>query len=129
MRAGAPVSLRTAARATPDGRARPHDPVGRECRGPGRRLSRHLESYVAPFQADPSADAVVARASAAQRAIGDPAAWPEPRLDGLLVAIGSSISRHAEELADLTMADTGISNITDKAIKIRFTAHDVVSGC
>lgn len=93
-----------------------------------RRLSRHLELYVAPLQADPSADAVVARASAAQRAIGDPAAWPEPRLDGLLVAIGSSISRHAEELADLTMADTGIGNVTDKAIKIRFAAHDVVSG-
>lgn len=91
-----------------------------------RRLAQQLQAQGAASRPDPSTDAVVERATAAQRIVGSLTGWPEHRIDGLLEAIGATISDHAVELAHAAVAETGIGNAADKTVKNRFAAGHVV---
>jgi acyl-CoA reductase-like NAD-dependent aldehyde dehydrogenase len=73
----------------------------------------HIET--APV-AGPDVDALVARASTAQRAFEG---WSEARVDALLLSIAQCIDEHAEELATASVRETGYGNIADKAAKNR----------
>jgi acyl-CoA reductase-like NAD-dependent aldehyde dehydrogenase len=79
----------------------------------------HLDS--APV-ASPDVDALVARASAAQRAFEG---WSEARVDALLQSIAECIDERAEELATASVAETGYGNIADKATKNRVASLQV----
>lgn len=92
-----------------------------------RVLVQRLQASALASGPDPAIEAVVTRATDAQRAIADLRAWPEHRVDDLLQAIGQTISEHADELARSAVAETGIGNAADKAIKNRFAAGHVVA--
>ena len=64
-------------------------------------------------------DALVARASAAQQAFED---WPEQRVDALLGHIARAVADHAQELAEATVLETGLGNVTDKTFKNRLAS-------
>jgi acetaldehyde dehydrogenase/alcohol dehydrogenase len=87
-----------------------------------RQSNTRLAQYIFADEVDPEVDAMVARASAAQREFG---ARPEVRVDDLLGAIAGAIADRAEELAEETVAETGIGCAPDKVVKNRFASLDV----
>jgi acetaldehyde dehydrogenase/alcohol dehydrogenase len=73
--------------------------------------------------ADPEVDRMVAAAVAAQEQF---ASWPEERVDALLEAIAVAVAGAAEELAEMTVAETHIGNPGDKVFKIQFASLGVL---
>src|SRR5215469_10669274 len=67
-------------------------------------------------------DALLEAAVAAQREFEH---WSEQRVDALLKAIAGVIADHAEELAEATVAETGLGNVADKVIKNRVASEMV----
>lgn len=60
---------------------------------------------------------VVSKAVVAQSKIVN---WPEAKIDKLLYALAQAVAGQAEELARLTVAETGIGNVPDKTFKNQF---------
>ena len=96
--------------------------LGRDAAAKARETRRHLEEYVFAADIDPTVDAAVARAVAAQVVL---AGWPEARVEALLDAIAGAVAGQAEELAAATVAETGIGNVADKTFKNRFASLEV----
>jgi acyl-CoA reductase-like NAD-dependent aldehyde dehydrogenase len=65
---------------------------------------------------------VVTRAVRSQPAIES---WPDARLEPLLADLASVFARRAEELATVTVGETGIGNVADKTLKNRFASQTV----
>jgi acyl-CoA reductase-like NAD-dependent aldehyde dehydrogenase len=87
--------------------------AGRRVRTANERSHEHL------FAAgrDPVVDAMVERALQAQRAFED---WEEAPIDALLHDIATAIAERSVELAEATIAETGLGVVDDKAEKIHF---------
>jgi acyl-CoA reductase-like NAD-dependent aldehyde dehydrogenase len=51
--------------------------------------------------------------------------WSEQRVDALLKDISNVVADHAEELAEATVAETGLGNVPDKIIKNRVASEMV----
>src|SRR6478752_8728540 len=68
---------------------------------------------------DPVVEVLVNQALAAQRQIED---WSEARIDALLHALATVIADRAEALAVATVAETGMGNVRDKALKNRLAS-------
>ena len=96
--------------------------LSRSAAGKARAFSKDLEEFVLTGEPDPALDALVARAAAAQRGI---AGWPEGKVDDLIIALATQIADCAYELAEATVAETGIGCVADKAVKNRFASRDV----
>ena len=71
---------------------------------------------------DAEVDEVVTRAVRSQVWIES---WTDDRLDQLLADLASAFATRAEELAVVTVGETGIGNAADKAIKNRFASQNV----
>jgi acyl-CoA reductase-like NAD-dependent aldehyde dehydrogenase len=65
-------------------------------------------------------DALLEAAAAAQREFEH---WSEQRVDALLKDIADAVADHAEELAEATVAETGLGNVADKIIKNRVASE------
>jgi acetaldehyde dehydrogenase/alcohol dehydrogenase len=87
-----------------------------------REFNKRLAGYIFADQIDEDTNRMVARAVKAQQQFGD---WPEDRVDALLKDIAQSIADRAQELAEANVAETGIGNVEDKVIKIRFASLGV----
>ena len=96
--------------------------LSRSAAGKARAFSKNLEEFILTGEPDPALDALVARAAAAQR---DIAGWPERKVDDLIIALATQIADCAYELAEVTVAETGIGCVADKAVKNRFASRDV----
>jgi acetaldehyde dehydrogenase/alcohol dehydrogenase len=96
--------------------------LGRDAALKVRQSNVRLAQYIFAGEFDPEVDAMVSRASGAQREFE---AWPEERVDLLLGAIAEAIAGSAEELAEETVTETGIGYAPDKVIKNRFASLDV----
>ena len=51
--------------------------------------------------------------------------WSEERVDALLKDVAAEVADHAEELAEATVAETGLGNVADKIIKNRVASEMV----
>ena len=71
---------------------------------------------------DYDVDAVVTRAHTAQKAFEN---WSDPRIDAMLFDIATMLAARAEELAIASVSETGLGNVADKAMKIRFASLGV----
>ena len=78
-----------------------------------RRLTDKLADVVFSEKV-PEVDELTARAVAAQREIQG---WSESRVDALLHTIATTVADRAQELAEATVAATGIGNVEDKIAK------------
>jgi acetaldehyde dehydrogenase/alcohol dehydrogenase len=96
--------------------------LGRDAALKVRQGNVRLAQYMFADEVDPEVNAMVSRASAAQREFE---AWPEARVDALLGAIAEAIADRAEELAEETVTETGLGYAPDKAVKNRFASLDV----
>jgi acyl-CoA reductase-like NAD-dependent aldehyde dehydrogenase len=67
-------------------------------------------------------DALLDAAVAAQREFEQ---WSERRVDALLKDIADAVADRAEELAEATVAETGLGNVADKIIKNRVASEMV----
>lgn len=83
-----------------------------------QRVAEHLEVEAT----DPSIEPMVAAAVDAQRQF-EP--WPEEAVDALLSDVARAVGDRAEHLAAATFAETGVGNVPDKALKIRFGSMGV----
>src|SRR5262245_1646732 len=89
---------------------------------------RAMETLAADSRIDAEVDATVFRARRAQDAFAD---WSEARVDALLRDVAEAFAREAESFAAATVTETGIGNVTDKALKNRFaslTVYESLSG-
>ena len=78
-----------------------------------RRLTDKLADVVFS-EKNPEVDELAARAVVAQREIQD---WSEARVDALLHTMATAVADRAKELAEATVAATGIGNVEDKVSK------------
>jgi acetaldehyde dehydrogenase/alcohol dehydrogenase len=73
-------------------------------------------------------DAYVLRAGAAQEAFEN---WTDERVDEMALDLAKAFASRAGELAEAAVKETGIGNIRDKTIKIRFASlgvYDSIAG-
>lgn len=96
--------------------------LGQDIAGKLRATNRRVAPALAVSQPDEEVELLISRAVSAQRAF---ASWPEERVDALLLAIAQTIAEHAEELAVATVAEAGVGNVADKAVKNRFASLEV----
>jgi acyl-CoA reductase-like NAD-dependent aldehyde dehydrogenase len=87
-----------------------------------RDFNKRLAGYIFADQIDEDTHQMVARATKAQQAFED---WPEDRVDALLQDVAQAVAERAQELAEATVAETGIGKAEDKVMKIRFASLDV----
>ena len=87
-----------------------------------RELNEKIAGYVFAGDIDKDTHEMVARAAKAQKPFEK---WPEERVDALLKDIAETIAERAEELAEESVAETGIGVATDKVMKIRFASLEV----
>jgi acyl-CoA reductase-like NAD-dependent aldehyde dehydrogenase len=64
-------------------------------------------------------DAIVARARAAQPALDR---WTDGHVDALLLDVARAFAECAGELAEATVAETGMGSVADKTVKNRFAS-------
>ncbi len=76
----------------------------------------------ADSQLDQDVDVVVHRARSAQAAFEN---WTDQRIDALLSDIATMLAGRAEELAIAAVSETGLGNVPDKTLKIRFASLGV----
>lgn len=86
------------------------------------RAARQLADHLADDMPDPEVERLVAGAVAAQREFEH---WPEERVDALLKDIAESIAGQAQQLAEMTVAETHIGKVSDKVLKINFASLGV----
>jgi len=84
-----------------------------------RDFNKILAGYIFAGEIDKDTHQMVARAVKAQRSFEN---WPEDRVDALLQDVAQAIAERAEELAEATVAETGIGKVEDKVMKIRFAS-------
>ncbi|HEX6510230.1 MAG TPA: aldehyde dehydrogenase family protein, partial [Chloroflexota bacterium] len=88
--------------------------LGRDAATKLRRTNERLADVLSEDAPDPDIDDMVARAVAAQREIET---WPEDRINSLLSTLANSIANHAEELANASVAETGLGDVQSKIVK------------
>ncbi len=79
-----------------------------------RAITDRLAGFIFK-EANPMVDEMVARAQAAQAEFLH---WPEGKVDALLKDMAQVVDEHAQELAELNVAETQIGNVPDKVLKI-----------
>lgn len=91
---------------------------------PALRATAHrlVEALAADSQVDQDVNAVVTRARTAQKAFEN---WTDQRIDAMLFDIATMLAKRAEELAIASVSETGLGNVADKALKIRFASLGV----
>jgi acetaldehyde dehydrogenase/alcohol dehydrogenase len=87
-----------------------------------RELNEKIAGYVFASDIDKDTHEMVARAAKAQKTFEK---WSEELVDALLKDIAETLAEKAEELAEATVAETGIGVATDKVMKIRFASLEV----
>jgi len=87
-----------------------------------RDFNKRLAGYIFADQIDEDTHQMVARATKAQQSFED---WPEDRVDALLQDVAQTIAERAQELAEATVAETGMGKVEDKVMKIRFASLEV----
>jgi acyl-CoA reductase-like NAD-dependent aldehyde dehydrogenase len=83
---------------------------------------RLVEALAADSLLGQEVDAVVARADKALAAFEN---WTDQQIDALLFDIATLLAGRAEELAIVSASETGLGNVADKTLKIRFASLDV----
>jgi len=96
--------------------------LGKDLAGKMRALDQKIAGYMFAHDIDKETNAMVDRATAAQKSFMQ---WPEERVDRLLKDIADTISERAEELAAANVKETGIGKVEDKVAKIRFACREV----
>jgi len=88
---------------------------------PGLRATatRLLEAIADDSLLNHEVDAIVSRARAAQPVLER---WTDSQIDGLLLDIARAFAGCAEELAEATVAETGMGSVPDKTIQNRFAS-------
>lgn len=89
--------------------------LGRNLTSKLRRDLGRMSEYLFADEADASTNAMVARATVAQREF---AGWSEERIDALLHDLAQAVAGHAGELAAACVEETGIGVVRDKVTKI-----------
>lgn len=91
---------------------------------PALRAAAHrlVEALACDSQIDQDVDAVVTRARAAQKAFEN---WTDQRIDAMLFNVATTLAARAEELAIAAVGETGLGNVADKTLKIRFASLGV----
>jgi acetaldehyde dehydrogenase/alcohol dehydrogenase len=87
-----------------------------------REFNERIAGYIFAGEIDKDTHQMVARAVKAQQSFEK---WPEDRVDALLQDVAQAIAERAEELAEATVAETGMGTVTDKVMKIRFASLEV----
>ena len=87
-----------------------------------REFNERIAGYIFAGEIDKDTHQMVARAAKAQQSFEK---WPEDRVDALLQDVAQAIAERAEELAEATVAETGMGTVTDKVMKIRFASLEV----
>ncbi len=89
------------------------------------KLRQHddkLKEHLFAAEIDAETQQMVARSVAAQQTFQQ---WSEERVDALLHDIATAVVDRAEELAKMTVVETGMGVVADKAQKNRFAAMEV----
>ena len=87
-----------------------------------REFNSKIAGYIFAGEIDKDTHQMVARAVEAQRSFEK---WPEDRVDALLQDVAQAIAERAEELAEKSVAETGLGRVEDKVMKIRFASLEV----
>ncbi len=87
-----------------------------------RQQNDRLAESIFAEEIDADTHQMVARAVAAQRAFQD---WSEERVDALLRDVAEAFAERAEELAEASVAETGMGVVADRVFKIRFASLEV----
>jgi len=88
-----------------------------------RASAQHLvEALASDSLIDHDVDVAVTRAQRAQAAFEN---WTDRRIDVLLAEAATTLAGRAEELAIAAVRETGLGNVPDKTIKIRFASLGV----
>lgn len=87
-----------------------------------RELDSRIANYIFANEIDKDTHQMVANAVKAQKSFAE---WPENRIDALLKDIMESMAEQAQKFAEINVAETGIGNVEDKILKIRFACHEV----
>ena len=88
--------------------------LGRDVSLKLRQTTQRMAEFIMANAPDPEVNAMVARAAEAQRQFE---AWPEDRVDALLLAVANAVMAQAEPLARATVEETRIGNVPDKTSK------------
>ena len=84
-----------------------------------RKTNERLGQHIADAAPDAEVDQMVARAQEAQRQFES---WSEPRVDAVLLALANAVAEAAAALAEATVKETSIGNVTDKTSKNRLAS-------
>ena len=88
-----------------------------------RATAQHLvEALASDSLIDHDVDVAVTRAHRAQAAFEN---WTDRRIDALLAEAATTLAGRAEELAIAAVRETGLGNVPDKTLKIRFASLGV----
>lgn len=96
--------------------------LGQDLTGKLRDFNKRLSGYIFADQIDEDTHQMVARAVKAQQSYED---WPEDRVDALLADVAQAIAERAQELAEATVAETGMGKAEDKVTKIQLASLEV----
>ena len=96
--------------------------LGQDLTSKLREFNKKIAGYIFAGEIDKDTHQMVARAVKAQQSFEK---WPEDRVDALLQDVAEAIAERAEELAEATVAETGIGRVEDKIMKIRFASLEV----
>ncbi|MCW5682337.1 MAG: aldehyde dehydrogenase family protein [Xanthobacteraceae bacterium] len=88
--------------------------LGRDASEKLRQAATRLETFLESNAPDPEVDEMVAKAKVAQAEFEN---WPEEKVDALLLALASAIAEQALPLAEATVKETKLGNVTDKTTK------------
>lgn len=84
--------------------------------------NRLMSALAGDSRLDADVDAVVMRAVRSQAAIES---WTDDRIDRVLADLSAAFTSRAEALAVVTVGETGIGNVADKAVKNRFASETI----
>ncbi|MDY6912573.1 MAG: aldehyde dehydrogenase family protein, partial [Chloroflexota bacterium] len=96
--------------------------MGQDLTAKMREFNSKIAGYIFASDIDKDTHQIVARAVTAQQSFEN---WPEDRVDALLQEVAQAIAERAEELAEATVAETGMGKFEDKVAKIRFASLEV----
>ena len=96
--------------------------MGQDLTAKMREFNSRIAGYIFAGEIDKDTHQIVARAVTAQQSFEN---WPEDRVDALLQDVAQAIAERAEELAEATVAETGMGKFEDKVSKIRFASLEV----
>jgi len=96
--------------------------LGQDLTAKLREFNNKIAGYIFAGEIDKDTHEIVARAVKAQQSFEE---WPEDRVDALLQDVAQAIAERAEELAEASVAETGMGKVEDKVMKIRFASLEV----